>query len=891
MAQYAVGLLIKGLPNPLDLTSSAPVLFTNAIVDAASLPAPIPSGCVVLPWLDTTQGSISGISISSDVRDPVKGSAAISVRLIDVDGALAALFARDPGFQNTSFWDLTTTSVDATTTSLSVSGSAAITQRIYWLEQEAVLVTSASVTTGIDWALTVTRGANGSYARVHRINPAAYGPGEDGAFDMVSLSSRPQFESFTFDADLFLMQIEQGGVVQVVYTRAGFIDGRPEPTGDARWDLSLGDNTSIVADHDFGEARENVTIRRCAQVITQSGAPDFYISPLQYTAPFIKLWVDGYEAEKIFNEPLHQPGNDMPVQSLVNALSAKLTQDASVRYLLKMKIGGYDYVYRATKLQWFPTVTNYQDDALVVVFCALDFAPINSSIKDNPYVSFESGLSSSPRFGLNSGFSRAAADYLQEDEEKIEIEFRVGIRDSVVNTLLRLLHSDDGSQTTDPVYDTIFGRIGAGLFSGEVNQGTTPANPYAVEETTTELLELNALLPQPFDFIITPKDKFKDWLQNICRLHTLLFGCIPTSGALALRFWFTFTAPASIATLNPIVSSNDLPSLEKLEPLAQVKVDVGYNEIDLKPPFSPFVIRAKGASQKTAGNTQSVRLWIKTTNPNFAQFVMSQVVWRLTQAFFRMLQGQPEYILTATFLPGAVRTFGDLVLYEDATALLPTPLGYGIDGRYIVAGIDINLEDGRQRLRLLPDLISRTSSSAGKIAPSLVITNVVSISGPVSGVYTVDCEVDSIAEAAFDITTAHEGIWQELQNQTGRVRLYNVQKHNPVSSSTVGVERHGYLEASALVSTILHVAGVNTIAIKIDESWLRSGAVAIGDLAAAGNYIVLTDRRFATSNVENVSISPIPFQYYDGGAGADFLKIAPSSATPPFDNHFSEIST
>lgn len=892
MAQYAIGLLIKGLPNPQDLTSSAPVLYTNALIDASTLPAPIPSGCVVLPWLDPSQGSVSGISISSDIREPVKGSAAISVRLIDVNDSLATLFARDPGFVDTSFWDCAVSTINAATTSLSVSGiSGIVAPRVYWLEQEAVLVTSAIVTNSMDWALTLMRGACASSARVHRLNPASYGAFDSGAFDTMSLASRPQFEDFSFEAELYLMQIADGGVVQIVYTRSGYIDGRPESTGDGRWNISLGDNTSVVADHDFGEARENVSIKRAAQVITQGGAPDYYISPIQVTAPFIKLWLDGYEAERIFNEPLHQPGNNMPVESLVNVLSAKLTQDPLVRYLLKMKIGGYDYVYRATKLQWFPTSSNFQQDAYVAVFCTLEFAPQNSSIKDNPYISFTSGLSDSPRFGLNSGFTKAPYDYLQEDEEKIEVEFRVGIRDSVVKTFLRLIHSDDGSLTTDPTYDVIFGRIGAGMFTSEVNQGTIPANPYAVEESTTELLELDALLPQPFDFIITPKDTFKEWLGNACQLHTLLFGCMPSSGKLALRFWFTFVAPLSIPTLNPIVGADDLPALEKLQPLSQIKVDIGYSDIDLKPALPPFAIRSKGASQKNAGNTQSVRLWIKTNNINFAQFVISQVVWRLSQAFFRSLQGQPEYILTTTFLPGAVRTFGDFVDYEDSTALVPTPTGYGISGRYIVSGIDINLEDGRQRLRLLPDLISRTSSSAGKIAPALLITTIVSISGPITNKYRVECEVDSLAEASFDITTAHQGIWQELQNLSGRVRVLNVLDNNPITSSTLGQERRGYLEASAIVTDILHVAGVNTITIIIDASWLRGGAVAIGDLALAGNYIVLTDRRFAVSNVENVEISPIAFQYYDNGAGADFLKIAPNSSSPPFDAHFSEIST
>jgi hypothetical protein len=883
MANYAIALLIKGLPNPTNTTSAAPVLFTNAVIDSSTLPSPIPSGVVVLPWLDTSPGSVSGISISSDIRDPAKGAGPITIRLIDVDGALAALFANDPGFESTSFWDCATARFDASATTLKVSGISAIAApSIVYLEQEALHVTSAVLSGAMSWDLTVTRGACGSVARVHRLNPASYAPADSGLSDTMSVSSRPQFESFTFDAELYLLQVSNGEVLQVVYMRSGFVDGRPTPTNDARFEISMGEITALAADHEIGQGREEVTISHCAQVISQSGAPLNYISPVLFVAPYLRLWLTRYEAEMLFGEPLHQPNNDYADAALVSTLNSTLQQDSLVRYLLKVKIGGYEYIYRVQSIETITSQTSLASDIFVTIRCANEFSQPNASIKDSPYISFDTSLSPSPRYGLNSGYSRAPADMLGEVEEKITAELRVGIRDTICKTALRLLHSDDGSLTTDPVFDVIPGRFGAGFFTSEVNQGTTPANPYTVSETTTALLELDALLPQPFDFVITSKETLQDWLGNICRLHTLLFGALPSNGKLALRLWFSFAQSVSPPTLNPILG--DTPSVERLEPLSTISIDMGYNPLDLKPSLPPFVIRSKGAGSKQGAALQKIRMWIKTTNPNFAQFVISQTVWKLSQAFFRNLQGQPEYILATTFLPGAVRTFGDLVLYSDSTALTPTPTGYGISGEFIVSGIDINLEDGRQRLRLLPNLTTRTSHSAGYIAPSLVVISTI-VSGPSSGKYSVVCTVDSVAEPTFDITTDHFLIWQDLASASGRVRILNLEQANPMGP----LEKQGYLEASAVVTTIANVAGVNKIEVEIDEDWLRSGAYTINDIIKAGSYIVLTDRRFAVSNVENVEIAPIAEQYFDVGNGDDFLKFAPDSSSPPFDNHFSEI--
>jgi hypothetical protein len=912
---YVRALMIRGLKDPTGTDTDAPVLFTDGRITAASLPATVPTSPAttqILPWIPATPEAMAGTVLSADIREPVRAGTPIDVYLTDVDEQLTAVFAEDPAYASTSFWQVGTESggvwtsgkVAVGSTALMAIGPTAVTSGTYYIGNEAISAVAGS--SGNYYStFTATRGVCGSRARAWRVSPSQYL--DDGSDETVEMTSRPNFAQ-GFEASVYLFAVSGGAVESVVWMRHGYVMRRPEATGDGRWRVTIGDLTDKVAGHTFcGGGGGEVRLSQCVQVYDQSTPPAsvssavgavgigaghiaaaFGVSlgggsgepPVQANIAY--LWLTRYEAERLFNEPLHEPGDGHTIISAdVSALSSRINNmSAWGSWQLLVKAGGYEWLYRVETL----AVATGDTEVFAVTITAPKFVKVRlrliastpgASINDSP-VEFPVTAIYESRSGFNAGWSTLGGDPIRSGEEAPTVKSRLQLFGTPIATALRLLHSDDGSAATDASYDKIPGGWGAGLPTAYINHGSTAASGIAADEATSALLELNQLLDVQCEYVFEPGGSLGEWLSNICRLHTLLFGGLPSTGKLTLRLWSYALPTGSLTTLAPLAGEENLVSpSERLEPLRVLLLEYGYDPLTLKPRLPPQVIRAKGATPEDYRRAQRIRVWLPGDVAGSAGYI-GAIVTRLTFAFFQTLQGEPVKYKVPTFLPDQAFVFGALVNWTDDS--IPTPTGYGISSkRHVVVGVEVELATGRQILHLLPDAINDLETSESKIAPTLKVVGIISLTTTLAWL-----QVESLGDPDFDITLSYGLFWDNLAGSEAKTRVLNFTAHNPTG------ERRGWLDASAKVLGTAYDNGVSAIALELDPAWARGDFTWADILVANESFVCLTDRRRASTNVQAIDIEPDTVQLYNDGNGNDFFKFAPNSGTP-FDGHYSLI--
>jgi hypothetical protein len=900
MSEYCLAVAILGIPNATvtPYTTDA-MLCTSKPIDAATLPMVIGSGGAVqvVPCIDTTS-AVEGISITSDIREPVRGASAVEVVLVDIDDALSKLFAVDVGNRNTQYIDVTDTKITSSATTIGTAlSSAPSTGEIWWLENEAVQITAATTQ-----QITVQRAACGSRARTHRIRAESYVPGDNGISESMMLTSRPDLDSYAFDVELYLLRVSNGEATSVVWKRSGYLARRPTPTGDGRWRLTIEDNSKKVEDHKW--QREPFSLQYEVRILSFAQArapgilvdvhPSLAIGTSNLQAKDIMLLLTRYEIEMLINEPFHRYGIDKVDKEMIDGVlaadgsffAASAVQAGKVQLHIELEIGSHKYVYRLVPPSFGNTAnggigtayTFLGAQTYAVLYATLVGYEQGTSIDDATFDTSDeedvqpSLFNASWYYGLS--FKIAAAG----TEPKIRL--RVHLDTNPIEAMLYLLHSDAGGGVTDPDYDVIPGAIGIGFYTDQINHGAALPDALDVADDTDQMLQLAQLLPIAYSYPISLDQEMKDWMENICRLHTLLFGTKPSNGALMLRLWSK--ASSTPIQINPL--SVPIEVGDRLEPLRAILVDVGYDSVTLEPKQSGISIRTKGALPKHLKDAQQLRIWTDQIGPSLAQ-ITQLTLSRAIISFFAQLQGEPESYNVPTFLGDVVYSLGDVVAWTDNSIAIPTPTGHGTPSgtAYLVHGITYDLSTGVQTLSLLPDLVTPGTSSKSKVAPILDVT-VVNAIIPVAGGYQVELEVDGLGETITDLSVDDLGIWSALAAVSGRCRLVNPTLHNPLGLTPLGSIRErkpGWLEASALVTA---VSG-NVITLFIEQSWERDG-ITINDIVSVNTWILLTDRRAPLANVEGVGIAPIPEQLFNNASGLDFAKIAPASGLP-FDSHIS----
>jgi hypothetical protein len=165
---YVRALMIRGLKDPTGTDTDAPVLFTDGRITAASLPATVPTSPAttqILPWIPATPEAMAGTVLSADIREPVRAGTPIDVYLTDVDEQLTAVFAEDPAYASTSFWQVGVVSggvwssakLGTGSTSLVAVGPTSASTGTYYIGNEAIVATVSS-TSGYSTFFTATRG-------------------------------------------------------------------------------------------------------------------------------------------------------------------------------------------------------------------------------------------------------------------------------------------------------------------------------------------------------------------------------------------------------------------------------------------------------------------------------------------------------------------------------------------------------------------------------------------------------------------------------------------------------------------------------------------------------------------------------------------------------------
>jgi hypothetical protein len=893
MPRYIFGLHVAGLRHPQDSTNVNPILFTNGTLPSSGLPSPL-SGMTVLPWIPIGGESIES-NWTSDPRKPVGDAKPIAVQLLDdPDGSLGQLLLRD---SHTTTWDLDQATVAAASSGDSTAiltttkpGDAPVVGEVYYLEGEAVKVTASagrsfgSGTSPISYTVTVTRGRCGSTARYHRPDPAAYAADTDGTEVRLWLDSRPNFDAYRFDATIYLIELDDFGAYSTHHARNVFVESQPKPVRKGVYEIQLSQISGYLDAHPFSVMDRTVTLSHCIRVAesatqgahqlieTPAGGIGWHVGGALVPTQAV-VYLTRQEAETLLREPLHKTANPKLDETLTDALCTKLTAlPGVIDYFLEVEANG-KWLFKIAGIQYYtqiPIGKTAKESFVKVSLTLVDRAP-GSDLKD--VHGEETRYSAQNPAGLvvetfSGAWSKASAK--QVDTEGAKVTLRLQINATPVKAALYLLLSDGAA--SGGTYDKIPGRIGAGLLPAWLNTGAVQADPLDVEFGTSELLELNQILDEEFEYQIrlAGGEKLGAWLSNLCYLHTLLFGPL-TDGTLTLRLWAR-PQEASLDTLQPI--ARPVPPGGRLSALRSLEVLSGYRPYDLQPEFTRAIRLRAPKAIKDKDEAQTIRIW-KRGNHATKQDVESGPLAALVRSFLDLMGGTP----TIYEVPIPIGEYFDLGLsfadfvYWNGGDDVPTADGFGFpdDTVFLVTGINLKIGQGEAIVRIVRDTYNEsqvTTTDAGLIAPTLRPGAIVNLGGLQ---YQID--VTSLGEAAFDITTDHEGIWADYVNRGGLIHI-TIPTH-AAAGTDHHIERDGYLEAYATVDQVDFTGGVSTLTVTFDAAWERDGNLIAADILLEDeSFISLSDRRLADVNPQGDLIEPITEQLHNGGSGSNFIKVS-----------------
>jgi hypothetical protein len=889
MGRFVYGLLIRGLsvggsPNP--------TLFTDGDLDASTIPAelsPLSSSTQIKAWL--VPGSLSGARANIDLRDPLVNATAPQVRLQDdATGTLAALLEGDPGNLNTRVFTMdNATSFTAAATTINVTGSGSIaTGDVLWLGAEALYVSATSTTvSGLATIrqLTVTRGACGSKAKVHTLRPDDYPPGDDGSREALTVYSRAPFDSGIIEASLYCFAMSDSNpsaVSSCVWAWHGFVRERPREDGDFTWTVSVEHASRALADF-VVPGTKDLELSRCVSIVFEAPkitlAPGSAIAKEGVVPHIVKFNLTRYEAERLFGEALHIAHSPQASSSLVTALSAKLTPNGKISHEVVGEVGGYRYVWKLESL-------TYASANRIEALGTLIESEPGASTKDNPvaypglYVN-DSISMPARNDGLNQGFiypvgllgDLANTDRVRTEygETKPKITLRRKVTTTFLEALLYVTTSGHGGSGNGS-YDLLFGGWPQ-LDPAWLNTGSAPGSALSVSEGTSAILELNALLSEPYDYFFTPGDSLGTFLRNELLLHCCLFSFVPSTGKLAARLWSRKRSTET--ALNPVIwPDGEVARDDRLPEIRALILERGFDRLNLEFKYKKPLLLPEGRA-KDLKSALTIRLWKMGGGRFQDEEIASGPLARLVRAIFVSHLGRPHLYPIPVAMDAGLQ-FGDHVTWTAPEQ--PTASGRGVTALpLIVLSVSPDPKNGRMIAHCLWDVLSQertATASTGKKAPALKITAATNTSGS-----TWELTVTSPGDSGFNITSSYGGIFQDLADDGGRVRLVNPTRHNPSATNEYG----GMLEASVEVDSVSHVAGVNKITVTIPAAWIR-GSVTAAHLTATGNYVLLQNYRPAATNPEGSTITGHVKQGYDSGSGRDFAAFSPVSRKPRFDS-------
>lgn len=928
-ARYNIALIIAGCPDPEAPTATAPVAWCSG--DISSVPGGAPANLAAATRrrrVKLAEDGVDGFVSQVSLREPVAAGGVLKVKLVDERRPagvsvfswreLGPLFAPDPAQLSTAYWSVRTSVAFLAqgATTFQLVGPQPAVNDILWIEEEAVQV-NAVTPLGVElWEVTVTRGVLGSRAREHAIG-TSYPIGSTGAEFCLVATNRPDFDRYSFDAEVHYLRMDGADAVEVVRSFYRKTDGRPIPRGNL-WEVSTRDLGTAVKKTNKG--RGSGPLSFAVQVLERG--VNFGNAPLPFTgvgpgpagspatpgqATKVRVWLTPEEADRRLSRRLRYPDSGTVDQTAVFDFNNRLFyvppgfSGPRLGHEFVLEVGGYSWVYQVTEVGYaenaigggFGWNTSVQQELTYVDGDLVDYVQDDGKagkINDNPveYPAFppvaNPTLQLVPRRPLkyNAGWSDLAADPIRVDqgEERPTFKMRSWARGfRPVQWILTLLLSRHGGGTADADYDLIPGDLCPGFSRAMLSMGSAPGSPLAVDPRTKSLLELDALLTHTED-ICFEWDGFDVGaeLTRVCSLYNLMAAQVASG--------YTFrqiAAPIQAAAPTPlkqVVGKGELVNTgQRLAPVRSLKIVGGAKPLSLEPRWvvEPF---AWGFQSDELGEAVEIRTWQPGGAPTPGQ-LLNGPLGRFLQVRFLLHRGAPPVYKIKTKVPNGNLDVGDLVAWTDAS--IPTAAGRGVTGkRMLVVGLDLVFWRGDQFIYVIEDILNDLSSYEGTVGLSLLIERAELASNGT----TLRLLVAALGVGPeFDITGTPTDIYQILADNFGFCRILVEDAHNPPGP----LERQGMLEFYGVVRGCSREAGsgANFLEVDIDLAWSRGG-VSPNDIVEGASYVEMADLRLSNFNIGGVDIAP------DDAQANGFAVVAPGEGSPttgrPYGGQFTTIA-
>ncbi len=886
MGEYVFGFELKGLRDPYVTTgvnAQKPILFTDKAIDVAQLPAEF-ANYKILPIIEP--GFDPGENWVGDPRGGL-GKGGVQSILLPEDtgttsaGALGKILLPDP---KAPFWIVrnpvieedTVGNIDIYVNGRAGAGNAPQIGSMYWIEGEAFYAGNVVTLSTQSYRVVASRAHCGSYQERHEIDPAAYGESGEGKDYQMRLDSKPNFQGNRFKGAFYLwrMAAQRESVCTEIDRRYFYVDKPPmliEKNGRFYYQIEPRPVPDVVEGYKFSATPKELPLTERVQVIAIeeiSSAAGYICRPIK-----AKLTIPRQKAEQLFRHALHLP----PSGNLYTPLLGDLwTRIQAARPMVDHRIvvtslgawvytiSNVDYITYGgrTKAEFYLDLVGYEQGATIA-----GEHPNGSPPTQGASGVGESGFARPP---FESGWSWYPQTKVNLDEEAPTVALRWSFNCKPIEAALICLLSRGGA--TSGAYDKLLGRP-LSMPLEWINLGATVVDELTIDPRTQEALQLNQLLDETIVPQFQGSDTVGSFLRDLCLFYLLLFA--PKSNGRFMFVRWASTQPEGLEAINPSKESLDVGEL--LEPLQALNMLSGINEGDLSPQFGRSITLGGVKTVEALANAVPVRVW-QPGNVLSDEALTSEAFTNFVRALFSVLGGQPRLFKVETSLADQQFDPGDVCQWTDKR--IPTPEGIGFANvRFLVVGKDVNMRELTATYALLRDYYNETTTTEGKVAPCLLIDQVLHRTGN-----DVVVDVFSIGDPDFDIGASYDEIYQELVNDGGYVRIAYPLAHNP--EATEADDRPGWLECYAVVSSVRQRGRVSRMTLTLDPSWVRGGFTSY-DLIRRGARVYMTDRREDDQNVEGVLIEPNYRQLYSDGTGFDFAKWGNEST---FDRNYTLIT-
>lgn len=805
--QTAVGVIIRGCPDPEGQALVAPVLWTNREIGAISAPTGNLVGCNIRGRIVGGDRGIDGFVQQVSLHELIGQGTEMKIRLTDkpstsVRRDLGQLFAPDPALIATSSWLVKTSRayLGMGVTTFDLVGTTPFNGMIFWIENEALRVDSfVTLAVGVH-EVNVTRGVLGSRDREHVIKPSEYNSGDGREVGLIAFN-RPDFDRYQFETEVYFFTMD-GNTASVAEFWPRMTNGRPIPEGvGIEWAIStldvLGWAQKKRAKRGPVSLSHAVTIKSTDPGILRElpvAVPPGFSSGPRTTPPCaIVAWTTIYEAEKFFDRRFRLPFSNAPSEFDVSDYNSRLNGYPTLERRravpeIVLTNGGYEWTYRITelRLETGPVWNTEMGLVYIGIYATLWSALQEDGTCGNQYDSPVPGYPGVQQFrqgtpapvmlepkrppSLNMGWSFLDHDPIRVKlgESAPKIRLRVWLQKMrPVEQLQTLLLSGQGGGQNDSDYDILMHNLCPEIDPTWLNRGAGSGSPITIDPRTKQLLQLDQLLRTQETVPIELSDfDLGQHLRRIARAASIVASYV--AEGLTFR-QVSATSQPSITALKQVTGAGRLVNTgTRSRAIKGIQIRGGHHPISLKPGWiQPVFLFDAGDPEEgeqvdvyPEGGALSPEEWFSGS--------MSTLV-RVT---FLMTRGSPPTYEVPTKRPRGAIYVGDAVSWVDDSIVGPNGRGQLPNrfGRWVCVGRKIVPHSGDQMVTLMTDQLAEIVSSTAFLGAAWLVTRFSEIESAVQ--FTFVTAKDSAAE--LDPLDALAGT---LANNNW-VRFISTEEHN-----------------------------------------------------------------------------------------------------------------